>query len=63
MSARPSWAVILTDAGFEALPLVKASLRRRPLRKEHAERLAEKLNADQITVDVAERFGPGEVAQ
>ena len=62
MSARPSWTVILTDAGFEALPLVKASLRLRPLRKEHALRLAEKLNADEITADVAERFGPGEMA-
>jgi hypothetical protein len=35
---RPSWTVILTDAGFEALPLVKASLRLKALRKEHAER-------------------------
>ena len=58
---RPNWTVILTDDGFEALPLVKASLRLKPLRKEHAIRLAEKLNADEITVDVAERFGPGEV--
>ncbi len=62
MSARPSWAVILTDAGFEALPLVKASIRLLALRRKHAERLAEKLNADEITADVAERFGPGEVA-
>ena len=61
MSARPNWTVILTDDGFEALPLVKASLRLRPLRKEHAVRLAEKLNADEITIDVAQRFGPGEV--
>lgn len=53
---RPSWTVILTDAGFEALRL-------KAMRKEHAERLAEKLNADEITADVAERFGPGEVAQ
>ena len=57
---RPTWTVILTDDGFEALPLVQASLRLKPLRKEHAIRLAEKLNADEITVDVAERFGPGE---
>ena len=63
MSARPSWTVILTDAGFEALPLVKASLRLKAMRKEHAICLAEKLNADEITVDVAERFGPWEVAQ
>jgi hypothetical protein len=61
MSVRPDWTVILTDDGFEALPLVKASLRLKPLRKEHAIRLAEKLNADEITADVAERFGPGEV--
>ena len=58
---RPTWTVILTDDGFEALPLVKASLRLKPLRREHAIRLAEKLNADEITIDVAQRFGPGEV--
>ena len=62
MTARPGWTVILTDNGFEPLPLVQASLRLKPLRKEHAIRLAEKLNADEITIDVAERFGPGEVA-
>lgn len=33
---RPSWTVIQTDAGFEALPLVEAALRLSPLRKEHA---------------------------
>lgn len=49
--------VIRRDAQFAAA--VGARIKR--MRREHAERLAEKLNADEITIDVAERFGPGEV--
>lgn len=63
MSARPDWTVIWDGEAFVALPLVQASLRLKAMRRKHAEAVAEKLNADEITADVAERFGPGEVAQ
>lgn len=54
---RPDWTVIWTGDAFEALPLVQASLRLKPMKREHAERLAEKFNADEVTADVAEAFG------
>jgi len=62
MTAKPDWTVIWTGVRFEALPLVQASLRLKPLRREHAERLAEKFNADEATADVVEAFGPGDTA-
>ncbi len=58
-AARPGWTVIWNGTAFEALPLVQASLRLVAMKRVHAERLAEKLNADEVTVDVAEKFGPG----
>ena len=61
MSARPDWTVIWTGVRFEALPLVQASLRLKAMKREHAERLAEKMNSDVVTADVVEKFGPGEV--
>lgn len=59
---KPGWTVIWTGETFEALPLVQASLRLKAMKKEHALRLAEKLNCDAVTVDVAERFGREDVA-
>jgi len=52
----------LDRESFEALPLVQASLRLKPMKKQHAERLAEKMNADTATADVVEAFGPGSEA-
>lgn len=59
MTGKPSWTVIWTGELFEALPLVQASLRLPPMKREHAERLAEKMNADPIEKSVLEAFGPG----
>ncbi len=56
---RPDWTVIWTGDAFEALPMVQASLRLKPMKREHAERIAEKLNCDVATADVVEAFGPG----
>lgn len=56
---RPGWTVIWTGEAFEALPLVKASLKLKAMKKEHAIRLAEKFNADEATAEVATAFGPG----
>jgi hypothetical protein len=61
MSVRPDWTVIWNGGTFEALPLVQASIRLKAMRRKHAEQLAEKLNADAVTLDVAEKFWPGEV--
>ena len=58
---RPDRTVIWNGDAFEALPLVQASIRLKAMRRKHAESLAEKLNADAVTLDVAEKFGPGEV--
>lgn len=58
---RPNWTVILTDDGFAPVPLGAVTERVKRMHRKHAEALAEKLNADEITVDVAQRFGPGEV--
>jgi hypothetical protein len=55
------WAVVWTGEAFAAVPLREAKRMATPLRKQHAIDLAEKLNLDVVTVDVAERFGPGEV--
>lgn len=60
---RPDWTVIWTESAFEAVPIAEAKKRLRPMHKHHAVALAEKLNADEVTVDVAEHFGPGEIAQ
>lgn len=56
---RPDWTVIWTGEAFEALPLVKASLKLKAMKREHAERRAEKFNADEATADVVAAFGPG----
>ncbi len=55
---RPDWTVIFDGTEFVPLPLVKASLRLKPMRREHAEDLDTKLNADVVTANVARRFGP-----
>lgn len=56
---KPDWTVIWTGSAFEALPLVQASLRLKPMKREHAERLAEKFNADPVEAHVLAAFGPG----
>jgi len=53
------WTVIWTGDCFEALPLVQASLKLVAMKKEHAIRLAEKMNADEVEAQVAAAFGPG----
>lgn len=58
---KPDWTVIWDGGAFVPLPLAEAARRLRPRHKHHAESLAEKLNCDAVTIDVAERFGPGEV--
>lgn len=53
------WAVVWTGESFAAVPLREAKRAVSPMRKQHAEDLATKLNADQVTADVVRRFGPG----
>jgi hypothetical protein len=61
MTRRPNWTIVLTDSGFAAVPLGAVEEKAKRMRKHHAVALAEKMNADVITADVARRFG-GEVA-
>lgn len=64
MSTRPGFYVVLGDLNRlvvveDALGLPAPAVRFRT--RQHAERIAEKWNADAVTLDVAARFGPGEV--
>ena len=57
-----NWTIIFDGERFVPLPLVKASVRLKPMKRTHAEDLAVKFNADAVTADVARRFGREEVA-
>lgn len=62
MSEHHDWTVAYTESGFRAVPLRDVESASKPVKKSRAVADAERANAALATVDVAERFGPGEVA-
>jgi hypothetical protein len=55
-------AIVYTETGLEVVSAPEVPRRTKLMTRRHAEQLLEKLNADEVTADVAARFGREDVA-